>query len=60
MLMHTFGSVLWGMGLESYRQQVAKAWDQLHAGSLGAFSCKPKIFRKRIRKAIINGVKLKE
>jgi hypothetical protein len=25
---------------------------------LGTFSCKPKVFRNRVRKAIINGVKL--
>jgi len=32
-------------------------WNQLHAEALGTFPCKPKIFRKKVRKAIINGVK---
>jgi len=34
--------------------------NQLPAEALGTFPCKPKIFRNRARKAIINGVKLKE
>jgi hypothetical protein len=35
-------------------------WNQLPAEALGTFPCKPKIFRKRFRKAIINGVKWKK
>jgi len=34
-----------------------KKWNQLPAAALGTFPCKPKIFRNRVRKAIINGVK---
>jgi len=30
---------------------------KLSAEALGTFLCKPKIFRNRVRKAIINGVK---
>jgi len=37
-----------------------KNWDQLPAEVLGTFPCKPKIFRKRVRKAIIYRVKRKE
>ena len=32
-------------------------WNQLPAKALGAFPCKSNMFRKRFRKAIINGVK---
>jgi len=34
-----------------------KNWNQLPAEKLGTSPCKPKIFRNRVRKAIINGVK---
>ena len=34
-----------------------KNWNQLPAEALGTLPCKPKIFRNRVRKAIINGVK---
>ena len=34
-----------------------KNWTQLPAEALGTSPCKPKIFRNRVRKAIINGVK---
>jgi hypothetical protein len=34
-----------------------KNWNQLPAEALGTFPYKPKIFRNRVRKAIINGVK---
>jgi len=34
-----------------------KKWNQLHAEALGTFRCKSKIFRNRVRKAVINGVK---
>jgi hypothetical protein len=32
-------------------------WNQLPAEALGTFYCKPKIFRNRVRQAIVNGVK---
>jgi hypothetical protein len=32
-------------------------WNQLPAEALGAFPCKSKIFRERVRKSLINGVK---
>jgi hypothetical protein len=34
-----------------------KNWNQLPAEVLGILLCKPKIFRNRVRKANINGVK---
>ena len=34
-----------------------KNWNQLPAEALGTFPCKPKTFRKRVIKALINGVK---
>jgi len=34
-----------------------KNWNHLPAEALGTFPCKPKIFRNRVRKAIINRVK---
>ena len=34
-----------------------KNWNQLPAEALGTLPCKPKIFRNRVRKVIINGVK---
>jgi len=34
-----------------------KNCNQLPAEALGTFPCKPKIFRKRVRKAIINRMK---
>jgi len=37
-----------------------KNWNQLPAEALGTFPCKPKIFKNRGRKTIINGVKWKE
>jgi hypothetical protein len=36
-----------------------KNWNQLPAEALWTFPCKSKIFRNRIRKETINGVKLK-
>ena len=35
-------------------------WNQLPAKALRTFPCKPKFFRKRVRKAIISGMKRKE
>jgi len=37
-----------------------KTWNHLLAGALGTFPCEPKIFRSRVRKAIVKGVKCKE
>ena len=40
--------------------RIIQKWNQLLAEALGTIPCKPKTFRKRVRKAIINGVKGKE
>jgi len=45
------------IGKYSFVNATIKNWNQLHAEALGAFPSKPKSFRKRVRKAIINGVK---
>ena len=39
----------------SFVNRTVKNWNQLPAEVLGTFRCKPKIFRKGVRKAIING-----
>ena len=44
----------------SFVNRTTKNWNQLPAETLGTFPCKSKIFRNRVRKAIINGVKRKE
>jgi hypothetical protein len=44
----------------SCANRTIKNWNQLPADALGDFPFKPKIFRIRVRKAIINGEKLKE
>ena len=44
----------------SFVNRIIKNWNQLPAEALGTFPCEPKIFRKRVKKAIINGVKWKE
>jgi len=46
-------------GVEKYSfvNRTIKNWNQLPVEALGTFPCKPKIFRNRVRKAIINGVK---
>jgi len=41
----------------SFINRTIKNWNQAPAEVLGTFLCKPKIFRNRVRKAIINGVK---
>jgi len=41
----------------SFVNRTIKNWNQLPAEALETFPCKPKIFRNRVRKAIINGVK---
>jgi len=43
--------------MDSFVNRTIKNWNQLRAEALGTFACKPKIFRKRIREAIINGVR---
>jgi len=44
------------IGKYSFVNRTIKNWNQLPAEALGTFACKPKIFRKRVRKAIKNGV----
>jgi len=41
----------------SFVNKTFKNWKQLPAEALGTFPSKPKVFRKRVRKAIIKGVK---
>jgi len=41
----------------SFVNKTIRNWNKLLAEALGTFPCKPKVFRKRVRKAIINGVK---
>jgi len=48
------------IGKYSFVNRTIKNWNQLPAETLGTFPCKPKIFRNRVRKAIINGVNWKE
>jgi hypothetical protein len=45
------------IGKYSFVNTTIKIWKQLPAEVLGTFPCKPNTFRKRVRKAIINGVK---
>jgi hypothetical protein len=45
------------IGKYSFVNRTIKNWNQLPAEALGYFPCKPKIFRNRVRKAVINGVK---
>jgi hypothetical protein len=45
------------IGKYSFVNRTIKNWNQLPAEMLGTFHCKPKTFRKRVRKGIINGVK---
>ena len=44
----------------SFVNRAINSWNQLPAEALGTFPCKPKIFRRSVRKAMINGVKWKE
>jgi hypothetical protein len=48
------------IGKYSFVNKTIKTWNQLPAEALKTFPCKPKIFRKRVRKAIISGLKRKE
>jgi hypothetical protein len=45
------------IGKYSFVNRTITNWKQLAAEALGTFSCKPKSFRKKVRRAIINGVK---
>jgi len=45
------------IGKYSSVNRTIKNWNQLPAETLGTFPCKPKIFRNRIRKAVVNRVK---
>jgi hypothetical protein len=45
------------IGKYCFVNRTIKIWNQLPAEVLGALPCRPNIFRKRVRKAIINGVK---
>jgi hypothetical protein len=48
------------IGKYSFVDRTIKNWNQLPADALGTFPPKSKIFRNRVRKAIINRVKRKE
>jgi hypothetical protein len=48
------------IGKYSFVNRTIRNWNQLPAEALGTFPCKPNTFRKRVKKAIINGVKGKE
>ena len=45
------------IGKYSSVNRTIKNWNQVPAETLGTFPCKPKIFKNRIRKAVVNGVK---
>jgi hypothetical protein len=45
------------IGKYSFVNRIMQNWNQLPAEALGAFPCKPKILRKRFRKAYINVAK---
>jgi len=45
------------IGKYSFANRTIKIWNQLPALVLGTFPCKPKIFGKRVRKAILSGLK---
>ena len=45
------------IGKYSFVNRTVKNWNQQPAETFGTFLCKLKIFRNRLRKAIINGVK---
>ena len=47
-------------GTGFFVNRTIKNWNQLPAEVLGTFPFKPKIFRNRVRKAVINVVKRKE
>ena len=45
------------IGKYSFVNRTIKNWNQLPAEALGTFRCKPKSFRNRVRREIVNGVK---
>jgi hypothetical protein len=45
------------IGKYSFVNRTIKNWNQLPAETLETFHCKPKMFRRRVRKAITKGVK---
>jgi hypothetical protein len=45
------------IGKYSFVNRTIRNWNQPPAEALGAFPCKPTIFRQRFRDVIINGVK---
>ena len=45
------------IGKYSYVNRTIKNWNQIPANALGTFPSKPKMFRKRVKEAITNGVK---
>ena len=45
------------VGNYSFVNRTITNWNRLPAETLGTLPCKSKIFRKRVRKAIIKGVK---
>jgi len=47
------------IGKYSFVNRTLKKLEPIPAEALGTFSCEPKIFKKRIREVIINGVKRK-
>jgi len=48
------------IGKCSFVNRIIRNWNKLPAVALGTFRCKPKTFRNRVMKGIINGVKAKE
>jgi len=48
------------IGKYSFVNRAIKNWNKLAAEALGTFLCKPNIFTKRVRKAIISGMKRNE
>jgi hypothetical protein len=48
------------IGEYCFVNRTIKNWKQLPAEALGTSPCKTKIFRKRVKKTIINGVIRKE
>jgi len=45
------------IGKYPFAKRTIKYWNQLPVEALRTLACKPKTFRLRVRKAIINGVK---
>ena len=45
------------MGKDSFVKETIKLWNQLSAEALATFPCKSHIFRKRVRKVLMNDEK---